>query len=181
MRDKPKDIYHPMHVGAYGEIEDAQLAVREAQQRVILLDVLRKMDVFLNNAFMSESGWNEDLFDLRDAALSLADHLGFSAHWYEPLTYDEAMADRPRYRGKVKKIIPAELRNKIFERDNNTCQGCGTTKRLTVDHKHPESKGGTLDEDNLWTLCKSCNSSKGVKSVDEWLRPDLVNGDGEAA
>lgn len=167
--DKPKDTYQSMHVGEYGEIESAKRAVLEAEQRVILLDVLQKMDGFLTNAFMSETGWCEDLFVLRDAALSLADHLGLSARWYDPLTYDEAMADRASSRGKVKQIIPADLRAKIFERDDNTCQGCGATKHLTIDHKHPESKGGTLDEDNLWTLCKSCNSSKGTKSIDEWL------------
>lgn len=50
---------------------------------------------------------------------------------------------------------------RIFERDNFTCQRCESRLRLTVDHKLARSKGGTNDEDNLETLCRSCNSTKG--------------------
>lgn len=31
---------------------------------------------------------------------------------------------------------------------------------LEVDHMQPVSKGGTNDEENLWTLCKPCNQGK---------------------
>lgn len=62
-----------------------------------------------------------------------------------------------------KKTIAENLRWDIFERDNFTCQHCGSRRHLTVDHIKPEIKGGTLDPDNLQTLCKSCNSRKGVR------------------
>jgi len=44
-----------------------------------------------------------------------------------------------------------------------SCHRSGKRKNLTIDHIHPESKGGTLDLSNLQTLCKSCNSKKGAK------------------
>jgi len=65
-----------------------------------------------------------------------------------------------------KKPISQQLRTKVFERDEYRCKFCGDHKDLTVDHIFPESKGGTLDLDNLQTLCRSCNSSKGAKTND---------------
>ncbi len=65
---------------------------------------------------------------------------------------------RPRY---VKAIIPEALRWEVFERDGYRCKSCGTGRRLTVDHIHPEVEGGTLELINLQTLCRPCNSRKG--------------------
>ena len=62
-----------------------------------------------------------------------------------------------------KKPIPEHLRWEVWERDDFTCQACGTRRKLTVDHIIPESRGGPLALDNLQTLCGSCNSKKGDK------------------
>jgi len=62
---------------------------------------------------------------------------------------------------KVK--IPAKLRWQVWKRDNFTCQKCGARENLTVDHIKPESSGGPLDLENSQTLCRRCNSSKGIK------------------
>lgn len=64
---------------------------------------------------------------------------------------------------KSKKVIPGPLRTKVFERDAYRCVHCSAHIDLCVDHIHPESKGGTLDFDNLQTLCRPCNSSKGAR------------------
>ena len=82
----------------------------------------------------------------------------------------QALADQGIYRDPRlkprqlprKKVIGQMLRTQVFERDEYRCVHCGTHLDLTVDHIHPESKGGTLDFSNLQTLCRSCNSSKGV-------------------
>lgn len=66
----------------------------------------------------------------------------------------------PRSKQK-KKRIPPEIRWAVWERDNFICQHCGARQYLSIDHIVPESRGGTLALDNLQTLCKSCNSSKG--------------------
>jgi 5-methylcytosine-specific restriction endonuclease McrA len=62
-----------------------------------------------------------------------------------------------------KKPIPESIKWKVWERDNFTCKKCGSRQFLSVDHIFPEVKGGTLDMDNLQTLCKSCNSAKGAR------------------
>ena len=63
----------------------------------------------------------------------------------------------------AKASIPTDLRWEVWERDNFTCQHCGTRRHLSIDHIIPESKGGTTVLENLQTLCKKCNSIKGVK------------------
>lgn len=62
-----------------------------------------------------------------------------------------------------KAVIPHCLRWQVWERDNFTCGHCGSRKNLSIDHVQPESKGGTLELDNLQTLCKPCNSRKGAR------------------
>jgi 5-methylcytosine-specific restriction protein A len=75
---------------------------------------------------------------------------------------EESQAVRPK---KQKVTIPPEIRWLVWERDNFTCNHCGTRQNLSVDHVVPESKGGTLELSNLQTLCRRCNSSKGAKEV----------------
>lgn len=58
------------------------------------------------------------------------------------------------------------IRVGILQRDNYQCRYCGK-KAVTVDHVIPKSKGGTENSDNLVACCKSCNSIKGTKSLDE--------------
>lgn len=60
-------------------------------------------------------------------------------------------------------ILP-EIRWMVWERDNFACLHCGARRQLTVDHIIPEVLGGTLDLDNLQTLCGPCNSRKGARA-----------------
>jgi hypothetical protein len=67
---------------------------------------------------------------------------------------------------KRKQKIPAELRRAVFERDAYRCRICGTHLGLTIDHIYPENLGGPTTLENLQTLCRPHNSSKGVKVLD---------------
>lgn len=73
---------------------------------------------------------------------------------------------------KPKRIKKSKLtkakKEAVKSRDGFTCQNCGTKKDLCVDHKIPESRGGNNSMDNLHTLCRPCNSRKGVKTMKEW-------------
>ena len=68
--------------------------------------------------------------------------------------------------------INSSLRKLIFERDFYRCINCGTHKSISIDHIVPVSKGGGNEIKNLQTLCTTCNSSKGNKSMTEWLEAD---------
>lgn len=62
-----------------------------------------------------------------------------------------------------KDVISRTLSRQVMERDHYRCVQCGTHLNLTCDHIIPESKGGPTTFDNLQTLCRSCNSSKGAR------------------
>lgn len=58
----------------------------------------------------------------------------------------------------------------IYLRDKYTCQYCGKRLKhseLTIDHVIPKSKGGNNTFENLVTCCKSCNSIKNNKLLEE--------------
>lgn len=55
-------------------------------------------------------------------------------------------------------------RQNIFRRDRFSCQYCGTSKNLTLDHVVPRSKGGKTSWINLVTACRRCNTNKGDRS-----------------
>tara|TARA_B100000085_G_C18425065_1_gene464371 strand:+ start:431 stop:736 length:306 start_codon:yes stop_codon:yes gene_type:complete len=58
-------------------------------------------------------------------------------------------------------------RNMIYKRDGYSCQYCGSTRDLTIDHVIPRSKGGGDTWDNLVACCDKCNVSKGNKYLHE--------------
>ena len=56
-------------------------------------------------------------------------------------------------------------RKNIFQRDNYTCQYCGTSSgSLTLDHIIPKEQGGDDVWENLVTACLQCNLKKGNHS-----------------
>lgn len=65
--------------------------------------------------------------------------------------------------------IRQEKRLAIYMRDGLACvyclKGVEDDEILTLDHLKVYSKGGSNHESNLVTACKTCNSSRGTKSV----------------
>lgn len=61
----------------------------------------------------------------------------------------------------IRKPLTDAARKRIFERDSYNCRHCGSVSNLTVDHILSVHKGGINSDDNLQTLCRSCNGKKG--------------------
>jgi len=73
-------------------------------------------------------------------------------------------------------ILQKIKRKKIFQRDNYTCQYCGynpdtlsVSRDLTIDHIYPIIEGGSfIDNNNLITACKLCNSLANAKAFNSF-------------
>lgn len=65
-----------------------------------------------------------------------------------------------------------ELRSEVLYEHGHACFYCETTNGpFEIDHIHPVSRGGSNHLRNLVPACKTCNSSKGNKTWDEWCPP----------
>jgi hypothetical protein len=77
---------------------------------------------------------------------------------------------KKRYRTQVS----VNLREKIIKRDKNICRYCDKNlnkHNRVIDHILPWSKGGRNIEENLALSCKTCNSQKDNKTLEElkWI------------
>lgn len=57
----------------------------------------------------------------------------------------------------------------LIAKAKGLCVYCGKKTKLTLDHVIPISKGGANSSRNIIPCCKSCNSQKGTKTVEDWL------------
>lgn len=72
------------------------------------------------------------------------------------------------------RYIPVRMqilsRKNILARDHYSCQYCDKKlppAELTLDHIHPQSKGGRDTWDNLVACCSPCNKKKADKTPEE--------------
>jgi 5-methylcytosine-specific restriction endonuclease McrA len=74
---------------------------------------------------------------------------------------DEARNRTPAQQARLG--ISREQRHRIYRRDNYQCRNCGRRHDLTIDHVMPLARNvrPTYTDDELVTLCRSCNSRKG--------------------
>lgn len=62
------------------------------------------------------------------------------------------------------RIIPSDVKLKVWKRDGGKCVYCGAADGLHFDHMLPYSKGGTsLSEENVQLLCARHNLEKSAK------------------
>lgn len=80
----------------------------------------------------------------------------------------EAMSP-PEYSGPDRLPISLETRRHVTERDGKRCGYCGDEAGpFEIDHVLPVCLGGGNDFENLKISCRTCNRSKGGKTLSEW-------------
>lgn len=88
------------------------------------------------------------------------------------------------YRAKQKRLLgnsklcetglPMEEWSAVLQFFNHECAYCGAKDGLEQEHIVPVSNGGAYCIGNIVPSCRSCNASKGSKSVDEWYAKSSV-------
>lgn len=75
-----------------------------------------------------------------------------------------------KYYDKLPRRTVVFSKENLFIRDDSKCVYCGKElkfKDATIDHIHPQSKGGRDSFDNCVISCKSCNHEKADYLLDE--------------
>lgn len=88
----------------------------------------------------------------------------FSIGYTYPEGYEEEKhASKIQYE-KARGISSAKA-ERVFDRCGRKCVECGSEEELEIHHRVPVAEGGTHDEDNLETLCRSCHMEKHRKDT----------------
>lgn len=82
--------------------------------------------------------------------------------------------------------VPETVREQVRQRVGFACEYCGVTEtdtagHLTLDHFHPQARGGSDDLDNLLYCCHRCNEYKSDYWPQKSDAPTLWNPRREAA
>lgn len=77
---------------------------------------------------------------------------------------------RTRIAGNGGSFTAKDIANMQYIQQGHCCY-CGRVGLpLTIDHIHPVKHGGPSDPWNLALCCRSCNSSKGDRTLEEWIK-----------
>jgi 5-methylcytosine-specific restriction endonuclease McrA len=80
---------------------------------------------------------------------------------------------RVRYRARLKDGCSPGVSSAEWERllamHDYSCAYCGSAENITRDHMTPIARGGRDEPDNVVPACRSCNSQKGARTVDEYI------------
>ena len=85
--------------------------------------------------------------------------------WIKYRDYLEKKRNEPRRMACRFTAMP-EVKKYVYGKYGNRCLCCGSYEKISLDHVIPISKGGKDEIENLQPLCKSCNSKKGIKTID---------------
>jgi len=69
-------------------------------------------------------------------------------------------------------IVKKKIKGQIFSKTEGHCAYCGQIlnpfNEWTIDHKTPQKQGGNDELENLFPCCKSCNSAKKDRTIEEF-------------
>lgn len=77
--------------------------------------------------------------------------------------YIETPSDNKKTLKIKREVIPQNVKNEVWKRDEGLCVQCGKNEKLEFDHIIPIVKGGSNTYRNLQLLCETCNREKHSK------------------
>ena len=119
-----------------------------------------KVKAAIHKYYYKKKNNNPDLFNKK-----MVDYRKKRKEQGNPLTYHKSLKELNR----LNRRQTNKLKRIVFELKGMTCTYCGQIANQ-IDHVIPVTKGGLHTIKNLVPCCKSCNSSKGNKTVEEWQK-----------
>ncbi|MEA5505051.1 RNA-guided endonuclease IscB [Halotia wernerae UHCC 0503] len=96
----------------------------------------------------------------------------------ELVKFDMQLIHRPDIQGKEYQqgeLTGYETRQYLLEKWQRECAYCGIKDvPLQIEHIHPRAKGGSNSITNLTLSCEKCNTKKGTKDINQFLKKDPV-------
>lgn len=84
--------------------------------------------------------------------------------------YLRGEGDLFKFQKHGRKSLPTNVREAANRRTNNCCAYCGTLSGpFHHDHLLPHARGGSNEPSNIVLACQACNTSKGDKTLIEWV------------
>lgn len=77
---------------------------------------------------------------------------------------------RARKKGATVVTLTLEEWTEVCARYDNACAYCGSRKDMGMDHQLPMQRGGGHEKSNVVPCCRSCNTSKGTQTPEEWQK-----------
>ncbi len=99
----------------------------------------------------------------------------------ELVRFDTQQIDNPEITGTEYQqgtLLGYEVREYLLEKWGRSCTYCDKKDTpLEIEHIVPRASGGSNRISNLCLACHSCNTKKGTRSIEEFLKkkPDLLN------
>lgn len=90
------------------------------------------------------------------------------AHPAERAEYQRRM--RARQKGATVIDLTLGQWNAILDAHDHACHYCGSRDDIGMDHRIPCQRGGGHTASNVVPCCRSCNTSKGIQTPEEWAR-----------
>lgn len=156
-----KEIYE-LYIKEYNELpKPRKKSAKMKHMNSLKLKPVMSLDVKLIVFYRSPAGRNyyEKVYNVSEEDL-----IAFIDKWSKE---NKAKTTRQAQIDLERSKMTTSVRFDVLNRDNFTCQYCGTKAtdgvKLHVDHIHPVSKGGKTTADNLITACERCNLGKSNK------------------
>ncbi|MFG1683557.1 HNH endonuclease [Nonomuraea sp. NPDC049269] len=149
------------------QVEDAQGLLRalvmfgDARGRYFANPaLLSRLFAWQETPAVQVAAWRDELVAQREIDVEL---IGRCCYSNRPVPIVSIVNRRRFRRFAGRDHIPTAIRRAVYRRDGHQCVRCGVDADLSLDHIVPWSLGGPDTIDNLQTLCRPCNSSKGAR------------------
>ncbi|MBW4677272.1 MAG: HNH endonuclease [Desmonostoc geniculatum HA4340-LM1] len=94
----------------------------------------------------------------------------------ELVRFDMQLMRNPEIQGALYQqgtLTGYETREYLLEKWGRQCAYCGLKDvQLQIEHIHPRAKGGSNSITNLTLSCEKCNTKKGTKDINDFLKKD---------